>query len=68
MVKRSEKADGFPVIRKSWTVGRKFLPLDKCRRRSTDYELIHKTSEAWVRIAMINRMLHRLAPEGEGWF
>jgi len=65
IVRRSDKADGFQVIRKRWIVERTFSRLDKCRRLSKDYERLHETSESWVRIAMINLMLHRLAPEGE---
>jgi len=65
IVKRGDKADGFQVIRKLWIVERTFSWLDKFRRLSKDYERLHETSESWVRIAMINLMLHRLAPEGE---
>jgi len=65
IVKRSHKAGGSQVIRKRWIAERTFSWLDKCRRHSRDYERLHETSESWVRIAMINLMLHRLAPEGE---
>ncbi len=54
---------GFQVIRKRWIVERTFSWIDKCRRPPWDYERLAETSEAWVHVAMINLMLHRLAPE-----
>lgn len=63
IVKRSDDAKGFQVIRKRWIVERTFSWLDKCHRLSKDYERLQETSENMVRIAMINLMLHRLAPE-----
>lgn len=65
IVKRSDCAKGFEVIRKRWIVERTFSWLDKCRRLSKDYERLAETSEAWVHVAMINLMLHRLSPEAK---
>ena len=36
--------------------------LSRCRRLSKDYEERTDSSEAWVRIAMVNLMLKRLKP------
>ncbi len=63
IVRRSEDAKGFQVIRKRWIVERTFSWMDKCRRLSKDYERLSETSAAMVHLAMINLMLHRLAPE-----
>lgn len=63
IVRRSDEAKGFHVIRKRWIVERTFSWLDKCRRLSKDYERLAETSEGFVHVAMINLMLHRLAPE-----
>lgn len=65
IVRRNEEARGFEVIRKRWIVERTFSWLDKCRRLSKDYERRRETSEGFIHVAMINLMLHRLAPEGE---
>jgi putative transposase len=65
IVKRSDDARGFQVIRKRWIVERTFSWLDKCHRLSKDYERLQETSENIVRSAMINLMLHRLAPEAK---
>ena len=37
--------------------------LGRCRRLSKDYEYTTESSEAWVRIAAISRMLRRLKPD-----
>lgn len=63
IVKRPTRTKGFQVIRKRWIVERTFSWMDKGRRLSKDYERLTQTSEAWVHVAMINLMLHRLAGE-----
>lgn len=63
IVKRSDKAEGFEVIRRRWIVKCTFSWLDKCRRLSKDYERVRETSEAVIYVAMINLMLQRLAPK-----
>ena len=52
----------FQVEPKRWIVERTFAWLGKYRRLSKDYEHHPESSEAMVRIAMINLMLHRLEP------
>lgn len=62
IVKRSDTAQGFEVLPKRWIVERTFGWLGRYRRLSKDYEQLVDSSECMVRLAMINLMLHRLAP------
>ena len=62
IVKRDDGAKGFQVLPKRWIVERTFGWLGRFRRLSQDYEATAESSEAWVTIAMINRMSRRLAP------
>jgi len=62
IVRRSDDAVGFTVLPKRWIVERTFAWLGRSRRLSKDYEGLPATSEAWIRIAMIQLMLKRLAP------
>ena len=63
IVKRSDIAQGFEVLPKRWIVERTFAWLSRYRRLSKDYEWFAQTSENMIYLAMINLMLHRLAPE-----
>lgn len=60
LVQRGEQ-QGFAVLPKRWIVERTFAWLGRCRRLSKDYEYLTETSEAMIRIAMINLMLRLLA-------
>ena len=46
-----------------WTVERTFAWLGKCRRLSKDREKSVRSSEAFVKLAMIHLMLNRLEPK-----
>jgi hypothetical protein len=37
--------------------------LNRCRRLSKDFEYLTASSESWVRISAIQRMLRRLKPD-----
>jgi len=63
IVKRSDDVKGFKVLPKRWIVERTFGWLGRYRRHSKDYEALPDSSEAMIRISMINLMLHRLKPE-----
>jgi putative transposase len=60
IVKRPRKS-GFKVPQWRWIVERTFGWLNRSRRLSRDFEVLCETSEAWVRIAMIQLMVRRLA-------
>ncbi|MYA05433.1 MAG: transposase [Caldilineaceae bacterium SB0664_bin_22] len=62
IVPRPTTAPGFQVLPRRWVVERTFAWLGRYRRLSKDYEGLPETSEAWIRLAMIDRMLHRLGP------
>ena len=52
----------FKVVQWRWIVERTFSWLSRYRRLSKDYERTTFSSEAWVKISMINLMIHRLEP------
>jgi len=60
IVKRPRKS-GFKVLQWRWIVERTFGRLNRSRRLSKDFEGLCETSETWVRIAMIQIMVRRLA-------
>lgn len=61
IVRRSD-LNTFVVLPKRWIVERTFAWLGKYRRMSKDYEALPNSSETWIYIAMVDRMLHRLSP------
>lgn len=63
IVRRNEQSRGFEVLPQRWIVERTFGWLGRYRRLSKDYEFFAQTSENVIFLAMINLMLHRLAPE-----
>ena len=60
IVKRSDDIQGFVVQPHRWIVERTFGWLSKYRRLAKDYEETCKSSEAWIRLAMIHLMVRRL--------
>ncbi len=61
IVKRSDDTKGFKLLPRRWVVERTFAWLGRFRRMSKDYEFNTSTSEAMIRLAMINIMTRRLA-------
>lgn len=60
VVEKPKDRKGFSVLPRRWVVERTFAWLGKCRRLSKDYEALPESSEAMIRLAMTNIMLHRL--------
>ena len=54
---------GFKPIRIRWRVEQGIACLNRCRRLSKDYEYHTASSEAWVQIAAVQRMVRRLRPD-----
>ena len=61
-VLRADGQKGFSVIPRRWVVERPFGWLNQYRRLSRDYEVLPKSNEAMIYIAMSRLMLRRLAP------
>jgi len=61
IVRRSDDAKGFQLVRKRWIVERTFSWLYKSRRLSRDYEQRTDHSEAHIYVCMCRIMLKRLA-------
>jgi putative transposase len=60
MVKRPD-IKGFVVVPKRWIVERTFGWMNRDRRLSKDYERTIESSEAWIQLSFIQRMVRRLA-------
>ena len=61
IVKRPRHTQGFQVVQWRWIVERTFGWLNRSRRLSKDFEALPETTETWIRIAMIQLMVRRLA-------
>jgi transposase len=60
-IERSDDLPGFKVVPKHWIVERTFGWLLWSRRLNKDYEVLPRTAEAFVYVAMIRLMISRLA-------
>ena len=60
IVKRSDQAKGFVVLRKRWVVERTFAWLNRCRRLAKDWECLNRKARAYVLLASIRLMVRRL--------
>jgi len=63
IVRRPEGSEGWVRLPIRWTVERTFAWLGKCRRLSKDRERTVRSSEAFIKLAMIQLMLNRLQPK-----
>ena len=63
IVRRPEGSKGWVTLPIRWTVERTFAWLGRCRRLSKDREKSVLSSESFIKLAMIQLMLHRLRPD-----
>jgi len=63
IVRRPEGSEGWVKLPIRWTVERTFAWLGRCRRLSKDREKSVLSSEAFIKLAMIQLMLHRVRPD-----
>jgi putative transposase len=62
VVSRPADQEGWAKLPQRWVVERTFAWLGRCRRLSKDYEREPASSEAMVKVSMIQHMLRRLRP------
>ena len=60
IVKRSDSAKGFEVLPRRWVVERTFAWLNRCRRLAKDFENLHRSALAFIRLASIRLMIRKL--------
>jgi len=60
-VLRSDDQKGFVLLSRRWVVERTFAWITQCRRLCLDFEVLPKSSEAMIYIAMTRLMVRRLA-------
>jgi putative transposase len=61
---KPEGEPGFKPVKIRWVVEQSHACLGRCRRLSKDYERRTSSSETWVQLSAIQRMLRRLRPDG----
>ena len=64
VVRRPAGAKGWVLLPIRWTVERTFAWLGRCRRLTKDREKTVRSSESFIKLAMIHLMLNRLEPKG----
>ena len=62
IVKRSDAAKTFEVLPRRWVVERTFAWMGRNRRLAKHFECLAVTALAYLKLAMIQLMLRRLAP------
>jgi putative transposase len=63
VVARPLGAKGFVLLHRRWVVERTFAWLGRYRRNSRDYERLTTSSEATLKVSMLQLMLNRLRPD-----
>lgn len=65
IVKRSDAAKGFEVLPRRWMVERTFAWLNRCRRLAKDFENLHRSALAFIRLASIRLMIRKLCKSND---
>lgn len=60
---KPEEEPGFKPVKIRWVVEQSHACLGRCRRLSKDYERLTSSSETWVQLSAIQRMVRRLKPD-----
>jgi putative transposase len=60
---KAEEEKGFKPVKIRWVVEQSHACLGRCRRLSKDYERNTSSSETWIQISAIQRMVRRLKPD-----
>ena len=60
---KPEGEKGFKPVKLRWVVEQSHACLGRCRRLSKDYERLTSSSETWIQLSAIQRMLRRLKPD-----
>ena len=63
VVSKPPDQEGFKPVKIRWVVEQGIACLNRCRRLSKDYEYNTASSETWVQIAAVQRMVRRLKPD-----
>lgn len=60
---KEEKEAKFKPLKIRWVVEQAHACLGRCRRLSKDYERLTSSSETWIQLSAIQRMVRRLKPD-----
>jgi putative transposase len=62
---KAKEEPGFKPVKIRWVVEQAHACQGRCRRLSKDYERLTSSSETWIQVSAIQRMLRRLRPDDE---
>src|SRR6202035_5471919 len=62
---KPEGEPGFKPVKIRWVVEQAHACQGRCRRLSKDYERLTTSSETWIQVSAIQRMLRRLRPDAD---
>jgi putative transposase len=62
---KAEGEAGFKPVKIRWVVEQAHACQGRCRRLSKDYERLTTSSETWIQVSAIQRMLRRLRPDAK---
>lgn len=62
-LKPEDAPKGFVPVKKRWVVEQAIACLNRSRRLSRDFERTTRSSEAWVKVSAIQRLLRSACPD-----